>query len=158
MQAVVPQAVGRGDYARLWRNFRRVLLALLAGGILVYSALLLAAPLVMVPLFGEKWRPVLPLIPALAVFGLATTLGGIFGPLYRALDLVARMVWMRALLLLLILPPGAWLVSATGANGGIWIINALYLVSIALTALLTLPTLRQRIRMELHSKTAPRDL
>lgn len=152
MQAVVPQAVGRGDYARLWSNFRRVLLALLAGGILVYSALLLVAPLVMVPLFGEKWRPVLPLIPALAVFGLATTLGGIFGPLYRALDLVARMAWMRALLLLLILPPGAWLVSTTGANGGIWIINALYLVSIALTALLTLPTLRQRIRLELQAR------
>jgi len=148
MQAVVPQAVGRGNFIRLWHNFRRVLLALLLGGVLVYAALLLVAPLVMVPLFGEKWRPVLPLIPALAVFGLATTLGGIFGPLYRALDLVMRMVWMRALLLLLILPPGAWLVMETGANGGVWIINALYLISIALTALLTLPTLYRHIRAE----------
>lgn len=148
MQAVVPQAVGRGNYVSLWRNFRRVLLALLAGGILVYGALLLVAPLVLVPLFGEKWAPVLPLIPALAVFGLATTLGGIFGPLYRALNLVTRMVWMRALLLLLILPPGAWLVSEQGANAGVWIINALYLVSIGLTVLLTMPTLRRRMRAE----------
>ena len=148
MQAVVPQAVGRGNYVQLWRNFRRVLLVLLAGGILVFGALLLVAPLVMVPIFGEKWTPVLPLIPALAVFGLATTLGGIFGPLYRALNLVMRMVWMRALLLLVILPPGAWLVSVRGAGGGVWIINALYLVSIGLTALLTMPTLRRRMRAE----------
>ena len=148
MQAVVPQAVGRGDYVRLWRNFRRVLLALLAGGLLVYAALLLLAPLVLVPLFGVKWEPVLGLIPALAVFGLATTLGGIFGPLYRALNLVMRMVWMRVLLLLLLLPFGAWLINALGAVGGVWVINALFLISIGLTALLTLPTLRQRIRAE----------
>lgn len=148
MQAMVPQAVGRGNFTQLWRNFRRVLLALLAGGILVYGALLLVAPLVMVPIFGEKWAPVLPLIPALAVFGLATTLGGIFGPLYRALNLVMRMVWMRALLLLLILPPGAWLVSTQGAGGGVWIINALYLISIGLTILLTMPTLRRLMRAE----------
>ncbi len=153
MQAVVPQAVERGNYVQLWRNFRRVLLALLAGGILVFGALLLIAPLVMVPLFGEKWTPVLPLIPALAVFGLATTLGGIFGPLYRALNLVMRMVWMRALLLLVVLPPGAWLVSVWGAGGGVWIINALYLVSIGLTVLLTMPTLRRRMRAEQGSPT-----
>ncbi len=153
MQAIVPQAVGRGNFIRLWYNFRRVLLALLLGGVLVYAALLLVAPLVMVPLFGEKWRPVLPLIPALAVFGLATTLGGIFGPLYRALDLVMRMVWMRVLLLLLILPPGALLVRETGANGGVWIINALYLISIGLTVLLTLPTLYRHIRAERETVT-----
>ena len=151
MQAVVPRAVGRGNYVSLWSNFRRVLLALLAGGIVVYGALLLVAPLVMVPLFGEKWTPVLPLIPALAIFGLATTLGGIFGPLYRALDLVMRMVWMRVLLLLAILPPGAWLVNELGANGGVWVINALYLISIGLTVVLTMPSLRQRMRAELHA-------
>ncbi len=154
MQAVVPQSVGRGDYVRLWRNFRRVLLALLAGGLLVYAALLLLAPLVLVPLFGVKWEPVLGLIPALAVFGLATTLGGIFGPLYRALNLVMRMVWMRVLLLLLLLPFGAWLINALGAVGGVWVINALFLISIGLTALLTLPTLRQRIRAEQRAGSA----
>ncbi len=35
MQAVVPQAVGRGDYAGLWRNFRRVVIVLALGGIIV---------------------------------------------------------------------------------------------------------------------------
>lgn len=148
MQAVVPQAVGRGDYVRLWHNFKRVLLALLAGGLLVYAALLLVAPLLLVPVFGEKWEPVLGLVPALAVFGLATTLGGIFGPLYRALNLVMRMVWMRVLLLLALLPPGAWLISTQGAVGGVWLINALFFISIGLTAALTLPTLRQRIHAE----------
>ena len=154
MQAVVPQAVGRGDYLHLWRNFRRVLLALLAGGLLVYAALLLVAPLVIVPLFGEKWLPVLALIPALAVFGLATTLGGIFGPLYRALNLVMRMVWMRVILLLVLLPPGAWLISKLGAVGGVWVINALFLISIGLTALLTMPALRQRISAEQRAASA----
>lgn len=146
MQAVVPQAVGRGHYRRLWYNFRRVLLVLLVIGLLLYGAMWLLTPLVLVPIFGEKWEPVLALLPALVVYGVAITPGGIFGALYRALDLVMRMVWMRVLLLVLLLPPGAWLIRETGASGGMWLINALFVVSIGLTALLTLPTLRQRIR------------
>jgi len=46
MQAVVPQAVGRRDFAGLWRNFRRVLGVLAVGGVMLYGALALFAPLV----------------------------------------------------------------------------------------------------------------
>ena len=147
MEALVPRQIASGNYRQLWHNFRRVLLTLLVVGLLVYAALLVAAPLLLVPLFGEKWRPVLMLIPGLAILGMATALGGIFGPLYRALNLVMRMVWMRALLLLLILPPGALLISALGATGGMWVINALFVISIGLTVILTLPTLQQRVRL-----------
>ena len=86
MAAVVPQAVGAGDYARLWRNFSRVLLTLLVGAALFYGAVALAAPLLIVPLFGAEWEPALPLIAILAVYGVASTVGGIFGPLYRAFN------------------------------------------------------------------------
>jgi len=45
MQAVVPQAVGRGDYARLWRNFLRVMGILALGGLAFYTLVILLAPL-----------------------------------------------------------------------------------------------------------------
>lgn len=144
MQAVVPQAVGRQDYARLRLNFMRVLGVLALGGLAFYGAFVLLAPLVIVPIFGEEWVPILPLLPVFAIYGMATTLGGVFGPLYRAFDLMWPILQIKVVVVLLMLPLGFWLVSQAGALGGVWMINGLFIVSIVLTALVTLPVLRQR--------------
>lgn len=152
LQAVVPQAVGRGDYARLYRGFTRLVLALLGGGVLFYGALALAGPAliawVVAPLFGEEWLDVIPLLPVLAVFGVATTVGGVFGPLYRAFEMAGAALAIKVVALALMIPLGAALIEAWGAVGGAWTISGLYALSVALTAALTLPALRRRARGE----------
>jgi len=49
--------------------------------------------------------------------------------------------------------PGIWLVQQAGALGGAWTINVLYVVSVALTAAVTLPELKRRAmpRMEIQA-------
>jgi len=151
MQAVVPQAVGRGDYARLWSNFSRVLLVLLVGGIGFYGVFALAAPLVVQWLFPPEWAGAVPLLRVLAVFGAVTTVGGVFGPLYRAFDYVRGAFVIKIVSLVLVVPVGVWATRVYGAVGGVWLVNGLYMVSVALTAWLTLPELRARARMEASS-------
>ena len=76
IQAVVPQYVGRQQYGRLQANFRRVLGVLALGGLAFYGLVVLLAPVFIVPLFGKEWIPVLPLLPALSIYGVVTTVGG----------------------------------------------------------------------------------
>lgn len=148
MQAVVPQAVGRGDYARLYRGFTQLVLALAGGGALFYGALALAGPAlvawVVAPLFGEEWLAVIPLIPVLAVYGVFTTVGGVFGPLYRAFEMSGVALAIKVVSLTLLLPLGAALINALGVVGGAWLISGLYVLSVTLTAAVTLPALRRR--------------
>jgi O-antigen/teichoic acid export membrane protein len=144
MQAVIPQAVGRQDYTRLWRNFSRVLLALLVGSLVFYAGVALAAPLLVVPLFGDEWLPALPLIGALAIYGSVTTIGGIFGPLYRAFNIMRSMIVVKVVSLVLMTAAGVGLIAEYGALGGAWTINIGFIVSILLTAGVALPELRRR--------------
>jgi PST family polysaccharide transporter len=149
MQAVVPQAVGRGDFRRLWHNFTRVLLTLTLGSAAFYSAVIVFAltlgPAVVPLLYGSEWSPAVPLLAVLAVFGAVTTVGGVFGPLYRALNIVGKAAVVKAIALAVSVLPGIWLVSQYGAAGGAWMITLVYTLSVAFTALITLPVLRQRV-------------
>ena len=84
LQAVVPQAVGRGDYARLWRSFNRVLLILIAGAAVFYAVTALAVLAfgdVIVPLlYGADWLPALPLLAVIMVFGAVAIALGLIKP------------------------------------------------------------------------------
>ncbi|MEP7290364.1 MAG: oligosaccharide flippase family protein [Chloroflexota bacterium] len=169
MKAVVPQAVGRRDYAGLRRNFTRVLLVLAVGGVIFYSALALLAPPLIPLVLGSRWLPAIPPLVALALYGAVTTVGGNFGPLYRAFGLMRRIIVIKAVALALVLPAGIILLqrltvgarindpllgahlippdlihSGAGALGGALIIDALFLITVALTALVTLPELKKR--------------
>lgn len=170
MQAVVPQAVGRRDYAGLWRNFMRILAVLALFALALYGALVLFAPLVIPPVLGARWIPAIPALMVLALFGAITTVGGIFGPLYRAFEIMRRIIAVKVVTLALVLPIGVFILAqvaatqpapffgaaalaafgsplaSSGALVGAWMINALYVVSISLTALVTLPVLRNRAR------------
>jgi O-antigen/teichoic acid export membrane protein len=143
IQAVVPQAVGRRDYAHLWKNFLRVLGVLALGGLAFYALLVLVAPLLLVPIFGEEWRPILPLLPAFAIYGLATTVGGIFGPLYRVFDLMREALLTKIITLLVMIPAGVWFIQQAGALGGVWMLTGMFVISVLLTAAFTLPVLRR---------------
>ena len=152
LQAVVPQSVGRGDYARLWRNFSRVLLVLAVGSVVFYGGFALVAPYV-VPLLGEDWLPVIPLLQVLALYGAIVTVGGVFGPLYRAFDFVRGALLAKAVALVVGLPAGWWLVGQYGDIGAAWLTNILYGLSVVLTVALTLPELRRRARAQTTSPT-----
>lgn len=148
MQAVIPQAVGRRDFARLWDRFLRVLTVLTLGGLGIYIMIALLAPFFLVPIFGEEWLPLLPLLPTFCIFGLATTVGSVFGPLYRAFDLMRAILIVKVVTLLVMIPAGLWLISNLGALGGVWMLDGLFVLSVVLTAIVTLPVLRQHARQE----------
>jgi hypothetical protein len=89
-----------------------------------------------------------PLLQGLAVFGAVTTVGSVFGPLYRAFDYVRGAFLVKLVALLVMLPVGYGLVVWLGAMGGVWMMNGLYVSTILLTAWLTLPELGRRARMQ----------
>ncbi|MEZ4671247.1 MAG: oligosaccharide flippase family protein [Anaerolineae bacterium] len=167
LQAVIPQAVGRHDFAGLRKNLLRVLAALLAGAAIFYTAFALVVPWLVALLFDQHWLPAVPVVTALAVYGAVIMVGGVFGPLYRALDLMRPAIVIKIMTLILVLVPGwlllqpvvdlahAWRVNMAvtpvilttlraGALIGAWMVNGLMLISVVLTALVTLPALRRR--------------
>ncbi|MBC7813855.1 MAG: oligosaccharide flippase family protein [Burkholderiales bacterium] len=141
MQAVVPQAVGRGDFVGLRRNFLRALAALTVSGTGFFLALAIIAPLVVPPIYGDEWLPAIPLIQALCIYGAVTTAGGIFGPLYRAFEQMRAALAAKIAATVIMLPLGVALVMGSGALGGAWMINGMYGLSIAFTAVFTLRAL-----------------
>jgi O-antigen/teichoic acid export membrane protein len=170
MQAVVPQLVGRGDYGRLWRNFIRVFAVLTFGGLVFYGLLALLAPVLIAPIFGDEWTPVIPVLLPLTLYGAITTVGGIFGPLYRAFGIMRAALGVKLLALAVALPTGIALMiqgsvntepfwgwgyvsigSTAVAVGGAWTINLLYIVSTLLTMAITLPLLRRKAQQKVMS-------
>lgn len=169
MQAVVPQAVGRKDYAGLRRNFIRVLLVLGTGGAFFYTFVALAAPLLIPPILGERWLPAVAPLGVLAIYGAINTVGGIFGPLYRAFNMMRQAILIKLIGIAILIPTGILLLHAlsakytvmatfwgtglleqgnfaakTGAVGGAMLIVLVFFVTVALTAWVTLPELRRR--------------
>ncbi len=151
LQAVIPQAVGRGDFGNLRRNLRRVLLGLSVGAIVFYAAFALTAPLFVPLLFGAEWLPAVPAIAALSVYGAVTIVGGTFGPLYRALNVLRPIVLLKALTLtgvglfglLVLRGNGTTMEANAGALFGVWLVNLFYLFSIGGTAWVSLRGLRR---------------
>jgi O-antigen/teichoic acid export membrane protein len=159
MQAVVPLAVGRGIYAELQRNFKRALgiLALLAVGFYTMFAIgaVLLGPVLIPLLYKEQWLPVIPLIPVIGIYGAINTVGGNFGPLYRALNLLRRAILVKIITFILVIPIGIVLVEQQAALGGVWMVNLLFALSVALTAVVTLPVLNRKAQnAEVHTTDA----
>jgi O-antigen/teichoic acid export membrane protein len=144
LQAVVPQKVGRGEFAGLWRDFVRVLVIAGGSAIVFYGVVALIAPSIVPPLLGEDWLPAVPALVVLCAYGAITTVGGLFAPLYRAFDLMRESIFMKLAALALVLPVGVILLSNQGdATGGAFVIVGLFAVSVMGTAIVSLRTLRR---------------
>lgn len=149
MQAAVPQAVGRGDFAGLRRNFMQVLVVLAIGAAGFYAlfalAMLLIGEWAVTLVYGAQWTPAVPFVVVLAVYGAVTTLGGVFGPMYRALELVRTAILIKIAALLIGLVPGLLLASTLPDGlGGAWMINLLFALSVSMTAWVVLRELERR--------------
>ncbi len=173
IQAVVPQAIGRGDFVQLRRNFLRVLTALALGAIAFYALFVVFVPLIIPLIFSRQWIPAIPVVTTLAVYGVVLTVGGIFGPLYRGLRLMRPIIMIKVLTLVAILVPGLLILqqnaslgsiwnllnnispiiaiqSQSGAVIGAWIVNGLLFISALLTAFVALPALRRKAKEIKH--------
>lgn len=166
MQAVVPQMVGRKEFARLRRAFPRVLIVLALGSMFVYGALALFAPQLMPPVLGDRWIPAIPAVMALALLGIVTTVGGVLGPLYRALNVMWRIIAIKIVSLAAGLAIGYGLIAqwhitpapfaiatpepylslleSYAAQSGAWTINLIFIISVTLTTVVALRELWRR--------------
>ncbi|MBL8161921.1 MAG: hypothetical protein JNJ61_08045 [Anaerolineae bacterium] len=149
LQAVVPQAIGRGEYARLWQDFRRLVVVMTAAAVIFYAAFALFAPLFVPLIYGVEFIPAMTVIQVLAVYGAVTLVGGIFGPLYRALGLMLPALLVKVVTLILVLLIGLMVHRQTWtAVNGAWVVNTLYVMSVGLTIGVVLPALRRRAQAE----------
>jgi len=139
MSVQVPADFGRREYARLRANFVRVLKWIVPLSVAVFGTFSLVAPLLVPLVYGEEYRPAVPAIIVLGVYGTVTGIGGIFGPLYRSLRIMRSILAVKVISLLVVALPSIALVRAWDAVGGAWSINLYYAVSIALTIFVTWP-------------------
>jgi PST family polysaccharide transporter len=169
MQAIIPQLVGRHDYAHLRQQFGRVLLLLAGGAIVLYSTTALLIPLVIPLLLGEEWWLAVSAAIVLCWYGAITTVGGVFGPLYRALNLVRSALLGKIAALLIVLPTAYGLLTAQmggaalsqaeavdmmqpaiGALAGAWMINGLFTLATVITGFMVWRGL-QKVRLPSES-------
>jgi hypothetical protein len=118
---------------------------------------------------GSRWIPAIPPLVILTLFGAITTVGGNFSPLYRSFNLMRQTIIVKLITLALVVPISFLAMQAqfaphmhlglfygftalmpdnlggsSGAVAGAWMIDAIYALSIGLTAVVTLPELRRR--------------
>lgn len=177
MQAVVPRAVARHEYGKLWDALWRAVLALAGGSLLVYGAMALAAPFVIAPLFGHEWIPAIPAIILLAWYGALTTTGGVFGPVYRSLGMMRSAVIAKLAAMALVLPLGVLLLqgfavpdlsgyaglarlpaglatmgqASAAAAAGALIVNAVFTVSVGAMAVIVMRAVYRRAQAQTAS-------
>jgi len=141
MSVQVPADYGRREYARLRANFLRVLRWIMPLSAAVFGTFSLLAPPLVPIVYGEEYRPAVPAIIVLGIYGTVTGIGGIFGPLYRSLRIMRPILLTKVIALAVVTLPSVALVRAWGAAGGAWSINLYFTVSIALTIFVTWPRL-----------------
>lgn len=155
MSVQVPADYGRREYARLRANFLRVLRWIVPLSVAVFGTFSLLAPLLVPIVYGEEYRPAVPAIIVLGVYGTITGIGGIFGPLYRSLRIMRAILLTKAIALAVAALPSIALVRAWGAVGGAWSINLYFAVSIALTIFVTWPRVTALAQSRDETQTAP---
>jgi len=148
MSVQIPGDYGRREYGRLRANFVRVLRWIVPLAVAVFGTFSLAAPLLVPIIYGDDYRPAVPAIIVLGVYGTVTGIGGIFGPLYRSLRIMRVILLTKLIALGVAALPAVALVRTWGVVGGAWSINLMFSVSIALTILVTWPRLTALARSQ----------
>ncbi|GAB4572849.1 MAG: hypothetical protein Kow0077_13480 [Anaerolineae bacterium] len=142
LETRLPADVGQGNYVRLEDNFQRLMRWIVPISVGLYGGFALFAPLV-VPILGEEYVPVIPVIRVLCLYGLVTGIGGVFGPLYRTLRLVRGILVAKIAALVLAALFGIPLILRDGPQGGAWMIVVVYGLSVGLTIALVWPRVRR---------------
>ncbi len=155
MSVQVPADYGRRDYVRLRANFLRVLRWIIPLSIAVFGTFSLLAPLLVPLVYGEDYRPAVPALIVLGVYGTVTGIGGIFGPLYRSLRIMREILLVKLAALGIASLPALVLIRAWGAVGGAWSINLYYIASVALTIAVTWPRVNALARQTMQEESAP---
>jgi len=181
MQAVVPRAVARHEYTKLWSALWRAVAALAGGSLLVYGAMALAAPFIITPLFGQEWAPAIPAIILLAYYGALTTTGGVFGPVYRSLGMMRMAVIAKLIAFALVLPAGLLLLqgfavpdlsgyaglaslppglatmsqASAAAAAGALVVNAIFTLSVGIVSVIVMRTVYRRAKAQASESISP---
>ncbi len=100
----------------------------------------------LVPVFlGEKWLDAIPLIQILAFYGGITALQTNAGPVYLALALPARLVWLQLIHLTILVPLAVWGTMSGGVVGAAWAFLAAHAIWTPLNLGVLLRTLKLKI-------------
>jgi O-antigen/teichoic acid export membrane protein len=145
LETRLPADVGQANYVRLMDNLRRVLRYVTPISVGVFAAFAVVAPLV-VPVLGEEYIPAIPVIRILCVYGAIIGVGGVFAPVYRALNIMPVMLAVRVAGLVSGLVMLALVLRPYAEVGAAWAINAMFAVSVSLTALVVLPRITRLAR------------
>jgi O-antigen/teichoic acid export membrane protein len=148
LQAVIPQAIQRQDYAWVSRNFARVVAVLTVGSFAIYIPLGFVAPLLFPIFFGSEWRAAGPLVSILCILAILSTVGATITPVYRSFEMMNLISLTKIANFAVTLPVGILLVSQWGAVGGAWLLNLVYALWFLLAFLPTLLELRRRIHLQ----------
>ena len=138
MKAVIPNTLGQGRYQKLWQQFMQIWFILWIVAVSIYVPLFFFTPFIIYTLYGTDWLPIIPLVQLLTIYGMVTTVGGIFGPLYRALDIVILAFFIKCVATVISLPIGYYLMMQQGVIGATWTVNLLFMISVAITMVVTL--------------------
>lgn len=144
LQAVIPQAVQRGDFQWLWRNYLRVLFVLCAILLAVFIPLAMLSPVIVPLVFDADWELLTPLISVLCVYAVVSAAGATTGAIYRTLELYLPMIMVKLVLIPVTLPVGILMMTRWGVLGSAWYTNLLFTAWAVVTLSLTLRAVRQR--------------
>ena len=153
LQAVMPRAVQRADYAWIQRNYWRIVKVLTLTLGTLYVPVMLVAPVVFPLLFGKAWNTAGPLVSVLCIYAVIGNLGATITPLYRAFNLYGTMIIIKVLILGISIPVGFWLLGQYGVTGGAWLINLIFVFWAAFTVSLTLRELHRRMQDRSYAST-----
>ncbi len=153
LQAVMPQAVQRADYAWVQSNYWRLVKVLALTLVALYGSVMLVAPVVFPLLFGKAWRTAGPLVSVMCIYAVIGNLGASITPLYRAFNLYGTMIIIKVLILGLSIPIGFWLLGQYGVTGGAWLINLIFVFWAAFTVSMTLRELHRRTQDRSYAST-----
>jgi O-antigen/teichoic acid export membrane protein len=119
LDVLLPQRAGESAAAAR-QAFVKV--TLVAGGLwaIVTTSMILVAPVVLVRLAGEAYRPAIPALYPLVLQSLATGAGVGIGAAIRGLERPSHLIALQALSIAVTLPVGYALIPGLGAVGASW--------------------------------------
>lgn len=130
------EALGRGDFAWIKRQFNRSLIGFTAFAVVASALLAVACPAILKAWVGDLISAPAHLILAMAVYGVVATIANVFSFFYLSLGMHARMITTQLAMFAINLPLTIVLLPLVGTVGAIIGTTAGYLLAIVLPGML----------------------